>query len=113
MSTLRKLGIYIIGFILISIITDALLPANYQPSAKILVGCVGLYQKIIRPIIKKHCKCRYEPTCSDYSVIALTRYGTYTGGWLTLKRVMSCRKNIPLRTYDPVPSKTLSTEPFR
>ncbi len=47
-------------------------------------------------------KCRYQPTCSKYTLDALQKYGIFKGGWLALKRILSCH---PWggSGYDPVP----------
>lgn len=46
--------------------------------------------------------CRYNPTCSQYGLEALKKYGPIKGGWLTLKRILSCN---PWggHGHDPVP----------
>lgn len=46
--------------------------------------------------------CRYTPTCSDYGIQAIKKYGALKGGWLTVKRLSRCH---PLSGsgYDPVP----------
>ena len=51
--------------------------------------------------LKVHDKCKYIPTCSNYSIEALTRYGTIKGLFLTIKRILRCN---PLSKggYDPV-----------
>ena len=54
---------------------------------------------------KKHPTCRYIPTCSEYAMIAIERYGAAKGGWLALKRICRCH---PFHIgehdfYDPVP----------
>ena len=48
--------------------------------------------------------CRYQPTCSQYALDALTEYGAVKGVWLTLKRIARCH---PLAAggYDPVPTR--------
>jgi hypothetical protein len=45
--------------------------------------------------------CRYVPTCSEYAMEAVERYGAVRGGWMALGRVLRCH---PLRRagYDPV-----------
>lgn len=47
-------------------------------------------------------KCRYQPTCSKYSLEALQKYGIFKGGYLAGKRILSCH---PWggSGYDPVP----------
>ncbi|WP_407875115.1 membrane protein insertion efficiency factor YidD [Qipengyuania nanhaisediminis] len=46
--------------------------------------------------------CRYMPSCSQYAIEALTKYGALKGGWLTLKRIGRCH---PWggHGHDPVP----------
>ncbi len=61
---------------------------------------VVLYQRLLSPLLPP--SCRYRPTCSQYTLIALRRYGLIRGGWLGLRRIMRCH---PFRSggYDPVP----------
>ena len=46
--------------------------------------------------------CRYSPSCSEYAIQALTKYGAFKGGWLALKRLGRCH---PWggHGHDPVP----------
>ncbi len=46
--------------------------------------------------------CRYTPTCSQYGLEAIKKYGPFKGGWLALKRILNCH---PWggSGYDPVP----------
>jgi hypothetical protein len=46
--------------------------------------------------------CRFTPSCSCYAVEALESYGTFSGLWLTLRRLLRCRPFGP-SGYDPVP----------
>ena len=66
----------------------------------ILLGLIEFYRKWISPL-KSPC-CRYIPTCSEYALIAVQRYGPWRGGWLAFKRILRCH---PFHEggYDPVP----------
>lgn len=68
--------------------------------AKLLVMLVRGYQVAISPLLPP--ACRYTPTCSQYAIEALRRYGALKGGWLTLRRLGRCH---PFRAggHDPVP----------
>ena len=66
----------------------------------ILLGLIEFYRKWISPL-KSPC-CRYIPTCSEYALIAVQRYGPWRGGWLAIKRILRFH---PFHKggYDPVP----------
>lgn len=68
--------------------------------AALMIGCIKLYQWTLSPLIGR--ACRYTPTCSNYGLEAIRKYGPFKGGWLTLKRIISCN---PWggSGYDPVP----------
>ena len=69
---------------------------------KILIFLVRFYQKHISPL-KKPC-CRYVPTCSQYALEALQKYGAAKGTWLTVKRLARCQPFYRAHDfYDPVP----------
>lgn len=61
------------------------------------------YQKHISPL-KKPC-CRYVPTCSQYALEALQKYGAAKGTWLAVKRLSRCQPFYKGKHgfYDPVP----------
>lgn len=63
---------------------------------------VRFYQLIISPLTPA--SCRFEPSCSAYMIQALKEHGLFFGGFLGLKRIVSC--NPWGKTgYDPVPKK--------
>lgn len=67
---------------------------------KIISGIIGLYRYLVSPFLGPNC--RYTPTCSEYAQTSVMRFGVFKGGWLALKRIMSCH---PWGSsgYDPVP----------
>lgn len=55
---------------------------------RLLLMLVRFYQYAISPMLPP--RCRYTPTCSQYAIEALQRYGAFKGGWLAIKRVCRC-----------------------
>lgn len=47
-----------------------------------------MYQKFISPLLRP--SCRFHPTCSEYSIQAITKYGAIKGMFLSLKRILRC-----------------------
>jgi len=69
------------------------------PSA-LSILLIRFYQKAISPWMMP--SCRYTPSCSEYGIEALKKYGLLKGGWLAIRRILSCH---PWggHGYDPVP----------
>ena len=65
----------------------------------VLIFLVKFYRKWIYAMRRP---CRYIPTCSQYALQALEKYGAFKGGWLAFRRILRCN---PLHKggYDPVP----------
>ena len=70
---------------------------------RVLIALVKFYRKYISPL-RPPC-CRYYPTCSQYALEALEKYGALKGGWLALRRILKCHPFHRQKTveYDPVP----------
>lgn len=66
----------------------------------VLIALVRFYQYAISPLFGR--RCRYFPTCSEYTVDAIRKYGALKGGWLGIKRIFRCHPWHP-GGYDPVP----------
>ena len=64
------------------------------------ITLIRLYRIFISPLLGSNC--RHTPTCSEYGIIALKKYGVFKGTFLTVKRIIKCN---PLFKggYDPVP----------
>jgi len=60
---------------------------------------IGLYRRAVSPYLGM--ACRFEPTCSDYSMEAIERHGVVRGAWMSIKRVLKCHPFHP-GGYDPV-----------
>ena len=67
----------------------------------VLIWLITLYRKFISPL-KKPC-CRFTPTCSQYALEAIEKYGALKGGWLALRRICRCHPFSKRGPYDPVP----------
>lgn len=61
---------------------------------------IRFYQVAISPFTPA--ACRFEPSCSNYSLLAFTKHGLLKGGWLSVKRIISCNP-WGKSGYDPVP----------
>ena len=67
---------------------------------------VSPYRWLVRPFMSAFVRCRYRPTCSQYSLDAVRAHGFPLGIWLTTKRLLRCMPWVPLGTRDPVPART-------
>ena len=66
----------------------------------IFLAMIRFYQKYISPLNPP--SCRFYPSCSNYALEAIERYGAVHGGWMAVKRVARCHPFSP-GGYDPVP----------
>ena len=68
---------------------------------KLLILMIRGYQIFLSPL-KVRTHCIYTPTCSQYAIEALTRYGVVKGLWLSIRRILRCHP-WGRGGYDPVP----------
>jgi len=68
----------------------------------LLISLVKGYRCYVSPLFLP--SCRFQPTCSQYSLEALEKFGAFWGTYLSLKRILSCHPFHP-GGYDPVPDK--------
>ena len=64
----------------------------------LLIGLVRIYQMVLSPWLGKNC--RYVPSCSQYMILAVQKYGVFRGGFKGLRRILRCH---PFHSggYDP------------
>ena len=70
---------------------------------RVMLALIRFYQRFLSPL-RPPCCC-FTPTCSAYAYEAISKYGPWKGGWLSVKRLLRCHpfhgKNFD--PYDPVP----------
>ena len=65
----------------------------------LMLAAIRFYRKYLR-----HAPCcRFTPTCSQYALEAIAKYGALKGGWLALRRILRCHPFYKGDLYDPVP----------
>ncbi|MBE3572130.1 MAG: membrane protein insertion efficiency factor YidD [Moorella humiferrea] len=66
---------------------------------KIMIASIRFYQIFISPVLGK--KCRFYPSCSQYTIEALEKYGILKGCYLAVRRLIRCHPWHP-GGYDPL-----------
>lgn len=69
---------------------------------RLLISLIRFYRKAISPLTPATCK--YIPTCSQYGIEAIERFGAFKGTMLTIWRILRCNP-WSRGGYDPVPEK--------
>ena len=105
---LRRPELYLIVFALLlaGVGIDSMRRPESQIAARAYIGAVRSYQVHLRPLLQTHIRCRYRPTCSEYSIEAVRVHGLAHGLELTIRRLRSCTPRVAMGTYDPVPSRS-------
>ncbi|MGK7933607.1 MAG: membrane protein insertion efficiency factor YidD [Microcystaceae cyanobacterium] len=67
----------------------------------LIIYLIKGYRIFISPLFPP--SCRFTPTCSQYALEAVNRFGAVKGSWLAIKRILRCHPFHP-GGYDPVPS---------
>lgn len=75
--------------------------------SRISVGVIRVYRAALSPFFGLFSSCRYQPTCSEYAMVALQRHGFRRGWWMAIRRIARCAP-WGSHGYDPVPEEYLS-----
>ena len=80
----------------------------FDPLAAVLRGLIRVYRWGVSPFLLP--SCRFAPSCSEYALESLLRFGTLRGGYMAARRILRCH---PWggAGYDPVPGASLSDTP--
>jgi putative membrane protein insertion efficiency factor len=70
-----------------------------EAAAKVLIAIIRGYRTFISPMFPP--SCRFTPTCSEYFIQALEKYGIFRGSWLGMRRILRCHPFNP-GGYDPL-----------
>ena len=68
---------------------------------QLLLTLIDFYQRFISPAFPG--KCRFRPTCSQYAIEAIRKYGAFRGSYLALWRILRCHPFYKGDIFDPVP----------
>ncbi|MCL6441992.1 MAG: membrane protein insertion efficiency factor YidD [Alicyclobacillus sp.] len=71
---------------------------------RLIVLCIRLYQLLISPMFPA--RCRFIPSCSEYCLQAVMRFGVWRGCMLGMRRLLKCGPWHP-GGFDPVPDKSM------
>lgn len=69
---------------------------------RVMLASLRFYKRRISPLLPPACK--YTPTCSEYAMQAVERYGAVYGGYLAARRLLRCHP-FAKGGYDPVPER--------
>lgn len=72
--------------------------------SKLMMGLIRIYQRFISPFIVAVAgpQCRFHPSCSQYAIEAIEKYGIFKGSWLAARRIARCQPRSK-GGFDPVP----------
>ena len=68
-----------------------------------MIRAIRFYQRAVSPLTGP--SCRFTPTCSEFAVGAIDRFGALSGAWLAFRRILRCHP-FGGQGYDPVPEAT-------
>lgn len=109
MSPLRKclkqprLSLLLLLGVIVIFLADSFREPKNQISVLVYRHAVSGYRNFVKPMMGGHARCRFRPSCSDYSEQAVRKHGIRRGLVLTISRLSRCTKDVPSNTWDPPP----------
>jgi putative membrane protein insertion efficiency factor len=82
------------------VLHDALVPVDRQLATRAAIAVIEQYRDHVSPRLKGRVFCRFRPTCSEYGLLAVQKYGAYRGGLKTAWRVVRCFPTTPMGTVE-------------
>lgn len=70
---------------------------------RLIIALLRVYKRTLSPLLGP--RCRFHPSCSEYAMVAIARFGAARGTWLAAKRIGRCHPLNP-GGHDPVPPPT-------
>jgi len=71
--------------------------------SRLFIALIRLYQQLLSPLLGAHC--RFEPSCSHYTLRAIERHGAFKGSLLGAWRILRCNPLSKAGQIDPVPPR--------
>ncbi len=94
----------LVAIVAVAAMCDWVRPPGQQWSVRAYdFAVIGFYRAAVRPITKHLVRCRFRPTCSEYSEQAMALHGFPRGVVLTVVRLVRCGPWVRAGTRDPVP----------
>lgn len=105
MISFRRPELYLAALVFLVALTalDLTRSPNRQLTVRLCTSTIRAYQHYGRTWGATLIRCRYVPTCSEYSLQAIEKYGAGRGFVLSIRRLWSCRGGVPIGTLQPVP----------
>lgn len=86
---------------------DAARAPDAQLSVRLWCEGIAAYRSWVKPLLAGHVRCRFVPSCSEYSEQAVHRFGIVRGVALTVERLRRCNGRQPPASPDPVPASAV------